>query len=128
MAEVKQNLKYAKSHEWVLVEDGIATIGITDYAQNELGDLVFVEAEPVGEELEVEDIFGSIESVKAASDLFTPVAGEIVEINEDLEDAPEDINSDPYGSWIVKIKLADEADLDELMDADEYEKFCEEEA
>lgn len=128
MAEVKKDRKYAKSHEWVQVEDGIATVGITDYAQNELGDLVFVEAEPVGEELDVEDIFGSIESVKAASDLFTPLAGEVVEVNEALEDAPEKINEDPYGSWIIKIKLADDADLDDLMDADAYIKFCEEEA
>ncbi len=128
MAEVKQDRKYVKTHEWIFIEDGVATLGITDYAQSELGDLVFVEAEPVGEELDVEDIFGSIESVKAASDLFTPVAGEIVEVNEDLEDAPEEINEDPYGSWIVKIKLADDADLSDLMDADEYAKFCEEEA
>ena len=128
MAEVKQDRKYVKTHEWIFIEDGVATLGITDYAQSELGDLVFVEAEPVGEELDVEDIFGSIESVKAASDLFTPVAGEIVEVNEDLEDAPEEINEDPYGSWIVKIKLADDADLSDLIDADEYAKFCEEEA
>ncbi len=127
MAEFKNDRKYSKSHEWVKVDGDFATLGISDFAQSELGDLVYCEAEPVGEELEAGDIFGSIESVKAASDLYTPVSGEIVEVNEELEDSPEEMNSDPYGSWIVKIKLSDPAELDELMDAEAYEAHCKEE-
>lgn len=126
MAEFKNDRKYSKSHEWILVDGDTATLGISDFAQSELGDLVYCEAEPEGSELETGDIFGSIESVKAASDLYMPVSGEIVETNEDLEDSPEDMNADPYGSWIVKIKLADPSELDALMDADEYKAMCEE--
>ncbi|MDO5733955.1 MAG: glycine cleavage system protein GcvH [Eubacteriales bacterium] len=126
MAEFKNDRKYSKSHEWILVEGDVATLGISDFAQSELGDLVYCEAEETGSELETGDIFGSIESVKAASDLYMPVSGEIIETNEELEDSPENMNSDPYGSWIVKIKLSDPSELDELLDADAYKAMCEE--
>ena len=122
-----ENLKYTREHEWVKVEDDIITVGITDYAQKELGDIVFVELPEVDEEFDGDESFSTIESVKAASDIFMPVAGTIVEANEDLEDNSAFINEDPYGSWIVRIKVRDEADLDELMTAEEYVAFCDKE-
>ena len=123
---VPEDLQYTKSHEWVRTEDGTATIGITDHAQEELGDVVFVELPDEGATIEAGDSFGTVESVKAVSDLYTPVGGEVVEVNSSLEDAPEKINDDPYGEgWIVKLRTSDEADL---LSPEEYEKVVEEES
>ncbi|HEX8152592.1 MAG TPA: glycine cleavage system protein GcvH [Thermoanaerobaculia bacterium] len=121
--------RYAKSHEYVHVDAGVGTIGITEYAQKELGDVVFVELPQVGTQLEQGDELGSIESVKAVSELFSPVSGEVVEINEALADKPELVNTDPYGDgWMIKIKLTTPEEADELMNAEEYEEFVEREA
>jgi glycine cleavage system H protein len=121
---IPKELKYSNDHEWLKIEGDIAIVGITDFASKELGDIVFVEVETVGEEIEKEDVFGSIEAVKTVSDLLMPVGGEVIEFNEALEDAPETINSDPYGDgWIVKIKLADAKEADDMMDAAAYEDF-----
>lgn len=118
-----ENLKYSKDHEWIRVEGDVAFVGITDFAQGELGDIVFIDVDTEGETLAQDDVFGSIEAVKTVSDLFLPVAGEVLEINEALEDAPEKVNEDPYGEgWIVKIKVSDPADLDTLMDAAAYQE------
>ena len=118
---VPSNLKYTKEHEWVRVEGDNAFVGITDFAQGELGEIVFVEIETVGETLNQGDVFGSVEAVKTVSDLFLPVGGEILEFNEKLEDAPELVNSDPYGEgWMVKIAIADVAELEGLLSAEEY--------
>lgn len=126
--EVKNDRKYADTHEWVLDKgDGVVEIGITDYAQHELGDLVYAEGEPEDSELAVGDICASVESVKAASDIYSPVAGTIVERNEDIESEPEKLNTEPYDTWMVRIKLADPAALDGLMDAAAYEAFVEKE-
>jgi glycine cleavage system H protein len=123
---VPEDLLYTKSHEWVRIEDGTATIGITDHAQAELGDVVFVELPDEGATFDAGDSFGTVESVKAVSDLYTPVGGEVVEVNSSLEDAPEKINEDPYGEgWIVKLRTSDEADL---LSPEEYEKVVEEES
>ena len=119
-----ENLKYTKDHEWCLVEGDIVTIGVTDFAQSELGDIVFVEVETEGETLDQEEIFGSIEAVKTVSDLIMPVGGEIIEFNESLESDPEVINSDPYGDgWIIKVKMSDSSELEQLMSATEYEEM-----
>lgn len=126
--KVIEGLKYAKGHEWVRMEGNRAYIGITDFAQDELGDIVFIELPEVGTDVEVEDILGSIESVKAASDIYAPVSGTVVEVNEELEGSPELVNEEPYESWIAIIEVNDTGELDDLMDADAYEKFCEEEA
>ena len=116
-----ENYKYTKDHEWVAVDGDIGTVGITDYAQQELGDIVFVELPEVGQELKVGEPLGNIESVKAVSELFSPVTGTVVEVNEALEEQAETVNQDPHGGgWIVKIKLAQPAELDELMDAAAY--------
>lgn len=121
--------RYAKSHEYVHIEGNIGTIGITDYAQKELGDVVFVELPQVGSELEAGDELGSIESVKAVSELFVPVSGEIVEVNEALADNPALVNTDPFGDgWMVKIKISDATEADELMSAEEYEEYIEKES
>ncbi len=118
---VPTNLKYTKDHEWVLIEGDTATIGVTDFAQGELGDVVFVEIETEGESLGQGDTFGTIEAVKTVSDLFMPVGGEVVEVNEKLEDDPEVVNKDPYGDgWLIKIKVSDAAEAEELMSADDY--------
>ena len=118
---VPSNLKYTKEHEWVRVEGDNAFVGITDFAQGELGEIVFVEVETVGETLNQGDVFGSVEAVKTVSDLFLPVGGEILEFNEKLEDDPELVNSDPYGEgWMVKIAIADVAELEGLLSAEEY--------
>jgi glycine cleavage system H protein len=115
------DLKYTKDHEWVKLEGDVATIGITDFAQSELGDIVFVEIETEGETLDSEETFGTVEAVKTVSDLYMPVSGEVVEVNGDLEDAPENVNNDPYGAgWMIKVKVADTSAIDELMDADAY--------
>jgi len=116
-----EELKYTKDHEWVRAEGDILTIGITDFAQSELGDIVYVEVDTLDEALDAEEVFGTVEAVKTVSDLFLPIAGEIIEFNESLEDEPEKVNNDPYGAgWMIKIKCNDVADLDTLMSADEY--------
>jgi len=121
---IPSNLKYTKDHEWVLIEGNTATVGVTDFAQGELGDVVFIEIETEGESLEQGDTFGTIEAVKTVSDLFMPVAGEITEVNEKLEDNPELVNSDPYGEgWMVKISIAGEAGADDLLSADAYKEL-----
>lgn len=115
------NLKYTKDHEWVLVNGDVATVGITDFAQGELGDVVFVEIETEGENLSSGDTFGTVEAVKTVSDLYMPLSGEVVEVNGDLEGSPESVNSDPYCSgWMIKIKLSDTSELDALMDSSTY--------
>jgi glycine cleavage system H protein len=116
------NLKYTKDHEWVSVEGDVATIGITDFAQSELGDIVYVEIETVGETIAQEEVFGSVEAVKTVSDLFMPVSGEIIEFNEGLEADPEAVNKDAYGAgWMIKVKMSNPAELDALLDAAAYE-------
>ena len=118
---VPAELKYTKEHEWIRVEGEEAVVGITDYAQSQLGDIVFVECETVGDALEAGETFGNIEAVKTVSDLYLPVAGEVLEFNEELEGEPELVNKDPYGKgWIVKIKISDETELDGLLNADAY--------
>jgi glycine cleavage system H protein len=119
---IPSELKYTKEHEWVRVEGDVATIGITDFAQGELGDIVYVEVETTGESLSKDEVFGTVEAVKTVSDLFMPVSGEVLEFNEELEGNPEAVNNDPYGAgWMIKIKLTDAAELNELMDAEAYE-------
>ena len=119
-----EDLKYSKDHEWIKVDDKFAYIGITEFAQSELGDIVFVDVDTVGETLDQEEVFGSIEAVKTVSDLFMPISGEVVEFNNDLEEKPELINSDPYKSgWIIKILITDPSELDVLLDASEYKKL-----
>ena len=123
---VPGDLQYTRSHEWVRREDDAATVGITDHAQDELGDVVFVELPGEGDTFDAGESFGTVESVKAVSDLYAPVGGEVVEVNSALEDAPENINEDPYGEgWIVKLRTTDEADL---LSPEEYEKVVEEES
>ena len=118
---VPAELKYTKEHEWIRVEGEEAYVGITDYAQSQLGDIVFVEVETEGDNLEAGDTFGSIEAVKTGSDLYMPVAGEVLEFNSELEDQPDLVNKDPYGKgWIIKVKIEDEAQLDGLLNADAY--------
>lgn len=117
-----EELRYTKDHEWIRLEGDTATVGITDYAQRELGDIVYVDVEKDGEEVDADDTFGSVEAVKTVSDLFMPVSGEIIEINEALEDEPELVNSDPYGKgWIIKIKVADAADVEKLLSSEDYQ-------
>ncbi len=119
-----KNLKYTKDHEWVRVEGDIAYVGITDFAQGELGDIVYVEIETLNEEIEMGDVFGTVEAVKTVSDLFMPISGEVIELNEKLESEPELVNSDPYGDgWMVKIKIDNISQLDELLDLDGYESI-----
>jgi glycine cleavage system H protein len=120
-----EELKYTNEHEWIrLHDDGTATVGITDFAQSELGDIVFVELEETGFSFDKDDVFGTVEAVKTVSELYAPVAGEILEVNEDLEDDPELVNSDPYGSgWLVKISISDTTELAGLMSVEEYKKI-----
>lgn len=121
--EIPKELKYTDEHEWVLVEDNVATIGITDYAQGELGDIVFVELPEVDDEVKQADPFGTIEAVKAVSDLFSPVSGKIVAINEMLQDQPEIINASPYDKgWMIKIEVSDVSELDSLLSAEDYKQ------
>lgn len=118
---VPENLKYTKDHEWLRAEGSHAYIGVTDFAQSELGDVVFVEVETVGETLQKEDVFGTIEAVKTVSDMFMPVSGEVIEFNADIEANPDVVNKDPYGKgWMVKIKVLDKSEIDELLTAEEY--------
>ncbi|MDT0675061.1 glycine cleavage system protein GcvH [Autumnicola musiva] len=121
---IPQELKYTKDHEWVRVEGNIATVGITEFAQGELGDIVYVEVETVEENLDREEVFGTVEAVKTVSDLFAPLSGEIVEFNTSLEDEPEKVNDDPFGEgWMVKIKFSNPSELDDLLTAKDYEKI-----
>lgn len=121
---IPENLKYTKDHEWVRIEGEEAFIGITDFAQGELGDIVFVEIETEGETLDREEVFGSVEAVKTVSDLLMPVSGKVLEINDALEATPEVVNEDPYGNgWMVKIALTDASEVDELMSAEEYKEL-----
>lgn len=118
---IPSNLRYTKDHEWVLLEGDFATVGITDFAQKELGDIVYVEVETLDQTLDKDEVFGTVEAVKTVSDLFLPMAGEIVEFNEDLESAPETVNSDPYEKgWMIKVKVADTSAYDALLSADAY--------
>lgn len=124
--EFPEGLKYSKEHEWVLVEDSIATIGITEYAQQELGDIVYVELPEVGEKVVKDDPFGAVESVKAVSDIYAPVSGTVLEVNDALPDSPETINEDAYGDgWMIKVEMSDMDDLKDLMSADEYAEYIE---
>jgi len=121
---IPANLKYTKDHEWVLVDGDVATIGITDFAQKELGDIVYVEVETLDQTLERDEIFGTVEAVKTVSDLFLPLSGEIIEFNTSLESEPEKVNSDPYGDgWMIKIKCSDLSQVDSLMSADDYKNL-----
>ena len=124
MAKVIEGLYYSESHEYVKVEGNIGIIGITDYAQKALGNVVYVDMPEVDDEVEAGTEFGAVESVKAASDLYSPVSGTVVEVNEALEDAPELINQDAYANWIIKVEMSDESELENLMDAAAYEAFC----
>ena len=118
---IPSNLKYTKDHEWILLEGEIATIGITDFAQKELGDIVYVEVETLDQTLDKDEVFGTVEAVKTVSDLFLPLAGEIVEFNDSLETSPEVVNSDPYGAgWMIKVKVQNVSDFDELLSSDDY--------
>ncbi|HEX9776642.1 MAG TPA: glycine cleavage system protein GcvH [Geopsychrobacteraceae bacterium] len=124
--EIPEELKYTEEHEWVMVEGDVATVGISDFAQDQLGDVVFVELPEVGEEVQVGKPFGVVESVKAVSDVYAPLTGEVLEVNDDLPDDPEMINTSPYGDgWMLKIRIADTAELDDLMDSDAYQAFIE---
>lgn len=119
-----QELKYTKDHEWIRIEGDIAVIGITAYAQGELGDIVYVDVDALGETLDAEETFGSVEAVKTVSDLFMPLGGEIIEFNEELEETPEAVNEDPYGKgWMVKVKISDLSELDTLLSAADYQKI-----
>ena len=118
---IPEELKYTKDHEWIRVDGEMLTIGITDFAQSELGDIVYVEVDTLDETLAAEDVFGTVEAVKTVSDLFLPVSGEIIEYNEALEDAPEQVNEDPYGAgWMVKVKCSDVSEIESLLDATAY--------
>lgn len=124
--KLPDNLKYTQDHEWILVDGDVAMVGITDFAQGELGDIVFVEIETEGESLDKGEIFGTVEAVKTVSDLFMPVGGEVVEVNELLADQPEMVNKDPYGKgWMIKIKVSNESEIGELMTAADYQKMIE---
>ena len=118
---IPEELKYTKDHEWISIDGEIATVGITDFAQRELGDIVYVEVETVGETLDADEVFGTVEAVKTVSDLFLPVSGEIIEFNEDLEDTPEDVNAEPYSKgWMIKMKISNPDDLNQLLDSNQY--------
>ena len=119
---VPKELKYTKDHEWLSLDGEVAIVGVTDFAQSELGDIVYVEVETLDETLEKEEVFGTVEAVKTVSDLFMPISGEVIEFNEKLETNPEVVNEDPYGEgWMIKIKVSDENELNELLSSDEYE-------
>lgn len=119
---VPADLKYTKDHEWIKIDGDVATIGITDYAQGELGDIVYVEVDTEGDTLDKEETFGTVEAVKTVSDLFMPLSGEVIEFNEAIEDAPESVNKDPYGDgWMIKVKMSDASEADDLLDAAAYE-------
>ena len=119
-----EQLKYTKDHEWVSLDGDVATVGITDFAQKELGDIVYVEVETLDQEMAADEVFGTVEAVKTVSDLFLPLSGTIIEFNEELETTPEEVNADPYGKgWMIKVKVTDVADFDNLMSAEDYKKL-----
>lgn len=121
---IPSELKYTKDHEWIKIEDDVATIGITDFAQSELGDIVYVDVDTLDETLETEEVFGSVEAVKTVSDLFMPLSGEVIEFNEELEDEPELVNSDAYGKgWMIKVKLSDSSQIENLLSAAAYQEL-----
>ena len=121
---IPSNLKYTKDHEWVMIDGDVATIGITDFAQGELGDIVYVEVETLDETLDAEEVFGTVEAVKTVSDLFMPLSGEIIEFNDSLESEPEKVNTDPYGDgWMIKVKISDTSQIDNLLDAGAYQEL-----
>lgn len=121
---VPADLKYSKEHEWIKIEGDVATVGITDFAQGELGDIVYVEIETEGETLDKDEVFGTVEAVKTVSDLFMPLGGEVIEFNEAIESAPESVNSDPYGDgWMIKVRMSDPSQADDLLDAAAYEEL-----
>ena len=121
---IPEELKYTKDHEWISIDGEIATVGITDFAQRELGDIVYVEVETVGETLDADEVFGTVEAVKTVSDLFLPVSGEIIEFNENLEDTPEDVNAEPYSKgWMIKMKISNPDDLNQLLDSNQYREL-----
>lgn len=124
MSKVLEGLKYAESHEWVKVEGDIAVIGISDFAQHSMGDLSYVDMPSVGDEVAAGEEFGAVESVKAASDLISPVSGTVIEVNEALEDEPELLNEDSYANWIIKVQMSEPGEVDSLLDAAAYEKLC----
>ena len=122
--EIPLNLKYTKDHEWISIDGNIATVGITDFAQRELGDIVYIEVETIGETLNADNVFGTVEAVKTVSDLFLPMTGKIIEFNESLDSSPEDVNTDPYGNgWMVKIEIQNIDELDNLLSADQYKEL-----
>jgi glycine cleavage system H protein len=124
--DIPEGLKYSKEHEWVLVESDVAIIGITEYAQDELGDIVYVELPQVGEKISKDDPFGSVESVKAVSDIFAPISGSVLEVNDTLPDSPETINEDPYGDgWMIKVQMTDKDELKDLMSSEDYTEYIE---
>jgi glycine cleavage system H protein len=124
MSNIPEHLRYSKDHEWVSVDGDVATIGITDYAQHSLGDVVYIDMPRVGDKLNSHESFGSVESVKAVSEIFTPVAGEIVEVNEGLNDTPEAVNNDPYSAgWMIKVKMDNPGEADAMLTAEEYEEY-----
>ena len=121
---IPSNLKYTKDHEWVSIDGDVATVGITDFAQKELGDIVYVEVETLDQSLDKDEVFGTVEAVKTVSDLFLPLTGEIIEFNDALERTPEDVNADPYGKgWMVKIKIANTSEIEELLSSDDYKQL-----
>lgn len=125
MSKIIEGLKYTEEHEWISVDGDTATIGITDFAQSSLGDIVFVELPDEGESLEASNSFGVVESIKSVSDLYTPVTGKVIEKNDSVEESPESLNEDAYGSWLIKIQLNDPSELDGLMDSSAYKEYCE---
>lgn len=124
MANVAEGLKYCESHEWVKVEGNIAVIGVSDFAQEEMGDITYVDVPDVDDEVVAGEEFGALESVKASSDLYSPVSGTVVAVNDELEDAPEKINEDAFGAWIIKVEMSDPSELDTLLDAEAYKAIC----
>lgn len=124
MSKIIDGYKYTEEHEWIHLESNIATIGITDFAQSSLGDIVFVELPAEDEELEAGNSFGVVESIKSVSDLYTPVSGKVVEKNSTVEDTPENLNEDPFGAWLIKVEASNTSELDALMDAAAYKEFC----
>ena len=126
MSNIPNELKYTKDHEWAKLEGEIVTVGITDFAQNSLGDIVYVELPNVGDNVEKEGTFGVVESIKSASDLYSPLEGEVVEINEELNDSPDLLNQDAYANWIMKVKISSDVDYNSLLSADDYAPLCEE--
>ncbi|MCO4755228.1 MAG: glycine cleavage system protein GcvH [Bacteriovoracaceae bacterium] len=125
MSNIPENLFYTEDHEWILIEDDVATIGITDFAQSSLGDIVFVELPEAETSFDEGDSFGVVESIKSVSDLYTPLSGSIVEKNEEVEETPEKLNEDAFGSWLVKLKMSDSSQAEKLLNAESYKAFCE---